>query len=95
MFAVPLGKTSLVPALATLDVVAEAAVKQSAVHFKSGQFFVKVPRIQSRVFGALEPFQSSNRIVNSSVHQRNCFVNMGLLHDIIPFSGVAASSTVN
>jgi len=45
VFAVSLLKTSFVPTLTILDVVAEAAVEQSAVHFKKDLLLLEIRRV--------------------------------------------------
>jgi len=40
---------------------------------------------------SLQPFKAAHSLVHTVIEQEIAFVKMGLLHDSIPFSGMAAS----
>src|SRR5258708_27749156 len=80
VFTVSLFEAGGVLMLATLDVVAEAAVEQGAVDFEERQFFVEIRGIQTGVLGTPQPLQAANSLVNAPVHQKNRFIEMSLLH---------------
>jgi hypothetical protein len=48
-----------------------------------------------QIGSALQPFEAAHSFVHAVIEQKDRFVKIGLLHENIPFSGMAASLAVN
>jgi hypothetical protein len=89
----PFVEIGSVGTLDSLDAVAKMSVHVGAFSFKEDSRVVHGCRIQ--IWRSLQPFEAAHSLVHAVIEQEDSFVKMGLLHDNIPFSGMAASSAVN
>src|ERR1700722_1283051 len=79
-FAVPDFKADGIPLLRALEGATETGIEPRPMILENHELFVDARRIELRIFGPLEAFQATYGLVNASIHQQNCFVQMRLLH---------------
>jgi hypothetical protein len=79
-FAVPGFKSDGVLLLRALDRCTEIGIEARAVILEKRELLIEARGIEVRILGPLEAFEATYGLVNASIHQQYCFVQMRLLH---------------